>query len=365
VIHVIARCNDGGPVRVIREIARGLPAPGWRHTVLAGHTAEDEPDVGHLLETAGAELVRIPSLARRIDPVPDCRALWRLRREVLARRPDLIHTHTAKGGQLGRALAWLAGLPCLHTFHGHVLHGYFGTVGSALSRALERAAGLHGHLQALTPFLLRELRDRYRIGPRWRWHCLPIPVAVPAPASAPWHEELVPDLPVLGFVGRLAPVKDPLGFLAVAEAVAREVPLQVLICGDGELAAPVRKRADAAPFPCRMTGFVEPGSAYPPMTAMLITSRNEGLPLTLVEAAGNGVPVVAPAVGGLRDCGDGAIITRRRVDDLATAIRRLLVDPAARETRIAVGRHFAARFAPARIIPRYGALYARLSSATA
>ncbi len=361
VAHVIARLNNGGPARVLAALIPALCDLGIRCTVLHGHTAANEQDVGDLLRAAGVELVPVTHLARRIRPAADLIAAAGLLVHLRRLAPDLLHTHTAKAGTLGRVVAAITGRPVLHTFHGHVLHGYFGPLGSALARWQERLCAPLGHLHALTPSQLGELCDRYRIGPARRWRCLPIPVTPVTPLPAPWHAELEPGVPVVGFLGRLTAVKDPHLFLDVLDHLRRRLPVQGLICGDGELLPEVRARIAGEGLPCRCSGFVPAGEALAAMDLLVMTSRNEGLPVTAIEAAGAGVPVVAPPVGGLRDLGRAALLAPRAPTALAAACARLMTDTRLHRRRTAAARALAAELTPARLAPCYAALYRRLA----
>jgi glycosyltransferase involved in cell wall biosynthesis len=296
IVHLIARPNDGGPVRVLAELGRALAARGHRATVLCGACADDEPDRADLLTAAGLAVERVPGLGRAVAPWRDARALAALPARLAALAPDVIHTHTAKAGALGRLAARCAHRPCLHTFHGHVLRGHLPRWGERLARHAEALlAGTH-HLHAPTPTLVRDLAARFRLGRPARWHALPVPVPPMAVARTPR-----PERARVLFLGRLAPVKDAALFLDVLRLVARALPAQGIVCGDGPERAAVTGRAAALGCPVALRGFVPAAAALAEADVLVLTSRHEGQPLTVVEAAAAGVPVVAPPVGGLAD----------------------------------------------------------------
>jgi glycosyltransferase involved in cell wall biosynthesis len=355
IVHLIARLNDGGPARVIASLARELGARGHRVSVLAGDCADGEPDASALVRAAGAAVERVPGLGRRLAPWDDLRALAAIRRRLRALAPDVVHTHTAKAGALGRPLCRLLGLPCLHTYHGHVLSGYFSPARSRLVAAGERLLAGNAWHQALTAGQRDDLQRRARIGRARRWTVLPVPVA-PLAAQAPaWPVAAGP--PVVGFLGRLAPVKDIGLWLETVALLAAHGAVRGLVCGEGVERAAAERRA--AGLPIRFTGQVPAGMALAAMDVLLLTSRNEGLPLAAVEAGGLGVPVVAPAVGGLADLArQGALESApRSAAALAAAVARVLADPELRRRRCAAGRALAAALAPAALAPRYEALY--------
>jgi glycosyltransferase involved in cell wall biosynthesis len=360
VLHVIARLNDGGPARVIASLARALPQV--RQSVVHGACGDDERDASALVRDAGAALWSEPCLGRRLSPLADARALAAVAGRIRALDPSVVHTHTAKAGALGRVVCALSGRPCLHTYHGHVLHGYAGPLASALAGAAERALGSLGWNHALTQGQLEELHRHHRIGRRQRWRVLPPPVAPIIPVArgaSAWHAGLVPGRAVLLFLGRLVAVKDPLLWLEVLGQIDRQFPVQGLMCGDGPDRQLIAQAAARAGVPVLLTGTVPAAEALGAADLLLMTSRNEGLPLAAVEAAGAGVPVVAPAVGGLADLigWGGAEGAHRHPAALSQACVRMLCDRVARERRIAAARVVAERLDPRALAPAYARLY--------
>src|SRR5262249_42208325 len=129
IVRVIARLNVGGPARHVILLARGLAAYGYETTLVTGMPEGAEGDMTHLAEEARVRVVRVPTLSRSVHPLRDPRALADLTRVIRAERPDIVHTHTAKAGALGRLAARALGVPhIVHTFHGHVFEGYFSPV---------------------------------------------------------------------------------------------------------------------------------------------------------------------------------------------------------------------------------------------
>jgi glycosyltransferase involved in cell wall biosynthesis len=305
IVHVVARLNDGGPARVIAALGRAHAEAGHEVLVLAGACAADERDVGDLLTVP---LERVPGLGRAVGPLSDLRAFATLRRRLAELAPDVVHTHTAKAGVLGRLACRLLGQPCLHTYHGHVLHGYWSRPVHAALAAAERACAGNAWHQALTPGQLVELRDRHRIGRAARWVWLPPPVPAVAVRAAAWHAGLPSDLPRVLWLGRFAPVKDPFLWLATVAELNRHRPVHAVMCGDGALRTAAEARARELGVQATWTGFVPAGEALAVADLLLMTSRNEGMPLSAVEAAGAGVPVVAPAVGGLADAARWGVV---------------------------------------------------------
>ncbi len=351
IVHLVARLNDGGPARVIAALAAAHRAAGHEVRVLAGACGTDERDIGEAVLPGLVESVA--GLGRSVAPLADLRALLALRARLRELAPDVVHTHTAKAGALGRLLCRSLGLPCLHTYHGHVLHGYWARpVHAAFAWAERRCAGNAWH-QALTPSQLVELRDRHGIGRRARWRWLPPPVALVAPRPAAWHADLSGDRPRVLWLGRLAPVKDPGLWLETVAALNAIRPVHAVLCGDGALRAQAQAQAARLGVTATWTGFVPAAEALGCADLLLMTSRNEGLPLSAIEAAGAGVPVVAPTVGGLVDAARWGLIqpADRTPQALAAACAAVLAAPRPRPHPLALA------LAGPKLPARYLALY--------
>src|SRR5205823_13960894 len=142
IVRVIARLNMGGPALHVAYLTAGLRERGYDTTLVAGSLARGEDSMAFVADARDVDVVRIDELSREISPLRDLLATLRLARLIRRERPDILHTHTAKAGTVGRVAALLAGRRkppiVVHTFHGHVLRGYFGPVRSLLFRLLER-----------------------------------------------------------------------------------------------------------------------------------------------------------------------------------------------------------------------------------
>ena len=357
VVHVIGRLNVGGPARLVTELARA----GERTVVAAGAVQDGEVELADL---AGVELHRIPGLGRKVRPTDDARALASLVALLRAQRPAVVHTHTAKGGALGRVAAVPARVPArVHTFHGHLLHGYFEARTTAAVVAVERA------LAALTDRLVA-------VGERVRDDLLaagigrPEQYAVIAPGvelgPLPRREDaraalgLPGDVPVVAYVGRLAGIKRP---ERVVE-VARRVPDALfVVVGDGAARAGLQAEA---PSNVRFLGWRDDvETVWAAADLALLTSDNEGMPVTLVEAALAGLPAVTTDVGSagevVLDGVTGAVVATD-VEALSEAVGNVLGDE---DLRRAQGRAAAERahelFSVARMLQAHRELYADLT----
>ena len=373
VVHLIARLNDGGPARAIHALVDALVASGssCRITVLAGACGADERDLTPQLRAGGITVTLIPALMRPVSPWGDLRAFLAIRRQLRHLAPDLVHTHTAKAGALGRLACRSLGIPCLHTYHGHVLQGYFSPGVSQLVAMAERLLAGDAHHHALTASQHRDLHLHARIGRRARWHVAALPIPMVQPREALWQRGLRPGVPVIGFLGRLTAIKDGmlwLEMLAQAQAqsqaqsqaqVEHRTAVQGLICGDGDQRPALEARSRELGVTVLFTGFVPAGEALAAMAVLVMTSRNEGLPFAAVEAAGAGVLVVAPRVGGLRDWIDrgGAVGAPRTAPGLARAVVALLADPVRSARQRARAQALAGGLAPGHIGAGYERIY--------
>jgi glycosyltransferase involved in cell wall biosynthesis len=331
-----------------------------------------------LAEREGARMEHVPSLGPSLRPDRDALALARIARIARSFRPDIVHTHTAKAGFIGRvaALAALRPRPVIvHTFHGHVLEGYFGPARSRLYRVLE--AALARRSDRLVGVSEATVDDLVRLGvaKRERFRVIPLgldlePFADPDEAAG---QELRRSLGigdadvVVTFVGRLVAIKQ-VDLLLRGFARARAgAPLRLLVVGDGEL----RSRLEALSRELGIDRGVEflgyrrdlPAIAAATDIAAL-TSANEGTPVSLIEAAAAGRPAVASRVGGVPDVvtsESGVLVAPGDVEGLAAALSRLATDPNLRTRMGATARERTLqRFSASRLVADVEALYEEL-----
>ena len=292
VVHVIARMNVGGPAAILVELLEHLPG----QSLLTGEVEAGESD--HLaLRSPGTPFHRVPGLGRSPRPGDDLRALAHLTRELRHRRPDVVHTHTAKAGTLGRLAARAARVPgVVHPFHGHVLHGYF-------SPAVTRAVVTTERVLATTTDRIVAVGEQVRddllaagIGRLSQYAVIPPGIAVRNPPSRAEAKGLLGlSGPVVSTVGRLIPIKRPDRLLRVARLLP---DVTFLVAGEGPLHEQSRRDA---PDNVRFLGWrgdVE--IIHAASDVALLTSDNEGMPVTLIEAALCGTPAVSTDVGRAR-----------------------------------------------------------------
>jgi glycosyltransferase involved in cell wall biosynthesis len=339
VLHVIARMNVGGPALEISELMRGLDPRAVSQRLVTGYCAEDEAD---FLQTQAPDVVatRIPGLGRSIRPGDDALALARLIELIRASKPDIVHTHTAKAGVLGRVAARLAatGTRIVHTHHGHLLHGYFSPRKSQVVVEIERAlARVTDHMVAVGDRVRDDLLAA-GVGSPDRFTVIHSGVrlgALPDRSVARHSLGLPDDGVVVAVVGRITGIKRP-DRLADVVALLRSsgVPVHVVVAGGGDLEATLAARVAQDDLPVTMLGWrSDLESILAAADIALLTSDNEGTPLSLVQAGLAGIPAAATDVGSVAEVvehGVTGILCPPSAPELAAAVHRLAADPGLR-----------------------------------
>lgn len=311
VLRVIARLNVGGPAIHATLLTDRVNPARFVTTLVAG---SEEAGEANYLELHGRSMpvLILPDLGREIRPLSDVRTVWRLMQIIRRERPHIVHTHTAKAGALGRLAAILCGVPIVvHTYHGHVLRGYFSPAKTAVYRAIERLLALGtDRLLTVTDRVGQELQA-LGVGRPAQYRTLPLgfdlsPLLVAERRRGELRAELqVGDAPLVGIVARLVPIKAHEVFLAMAVRVRQAYPTAVfLIVGDGELRAALEQRAGELGLTgaVRFLGWrADIDRLYADIDVVALTSRNEGSPVALIEAMAAGAPVVSTEVGGVAD----------------------------------------------------------------
>jgi len=324
----------------------------------------------------------LPQLRRELSPVDDYFAFRRVLAILRDFRPQIVHTHMAKAGAIGRAAAAVhnrLAAPAdrariVHTYHGHVLEGYFSPAKTAIFVGLERQlARSTDRIVAISPAIRDELLTEHRIGRGDQYRVIPLGfdlsamAAVDDPARAAARQSLgiSPSAHVVSTVGRLTAIKQHQLFLETARLVANADPAAIfLIAGDGELrgALETATRDFGLTDRVRFLGWRRDlATIYGASDVFLLTSRNEGTPVALIESLAAGVPGVSTDVGGVKDVIDANTGALAPVDDaagLASAVQRLIADPVLRKTMGERGRaSVLARYGLDRLVNDVDALY--------
>ncbi len=303
--RVITRLNIGGPARHV-SILTARCGPEFAGVLLAGDPEGREGSMAGEAGRIGLSVIHVPHLRRPVSPVADLQAFVWLFRYFRREKPAIVATHTAKAGTLGRLAAALAGVPVIvHTFHGHVLDGYFGRFTTSFFLQVERWLGrLTTEFIAISPEVAADL-DRLKIG-RGKTTIVRLGLELQyllTPETGRLRADLgLPaGVPLVGIVGRLVPIKALDLFLEAAALVAAEHPeAHFAIVGDGELwdwlHAEVGRRGLAERV--HLTGWRRDLAAvYGDLDMVVCCSLNEGTPVSLIEAAAAGRPVIGTQVG--------------------------------------------------------------------
>jgi len=381
ILRVIARLNMGGPALHVSYLTAGLRERGYDTTLVAGTLARGEDSMSFVADARDVDVVRIDELGREISPLRDLVATLRLARLIRRERPDILHTHTAKAGTVGRVAALLAGRRAppivVHTFHGHVLRGYFGPLRSGLFRLLERwLAARTTALIAVSP----QVRDdlvALGVAPPERFVVIRLGIELDERVAAEQNGRaesrrylgIASDRFAVGWIGRMTAVKRTDDVL-VAFRRLRDDGVDAVLCmvGDGPDRPELERRAHELGV-IRDTLFLgyqeDVAPFYAAFDALVLPSSNEGTPVSAIEALAAGRPVVATRVGGVPDVvqegQDGFLVDPGATDDLADRLARLARDPALRERMGGAGRErVLPRYAVARLIDDVDRLYRSL-----
>jgi glycosyltransferase involved in cell wall biosynthesis len=365
ILRVIARLNMGGPALHVAYLSAGLRERGYETTLVAGTLARGEDSMAFVADELGVRVEPLAELSREISPLKDVRAAFRLARLIRRERPQILHTHTAKAGAVGRLAALLAGDArppiVVHTFHGHVLRGYFDPLRTYGFRVLERLlAKASTALIAVSP----QVRDdlvALGVAPREKFAVIRLGieleerVSVNGDARAETRRLMgVPaDAFLVGWIGRMTAVKNTDEVIEALRLLHdRGVDAWLCMVGDG----PDRERLERLAHDrgvvrrCLFPGYQEHVARfYAAFDAMVLPSVNEGTPVSAIESLAARRPVVATRVGGVpdvvREGEDGFLVDVGAADALAERLERLARDP---ELRLRLGER-----GRARVLQRY------------
>jgi glycosyltransferase involved in cell wall biosynthesis len=373
--------NLGGPAHHVAALSRGLDQRGYETLLVTGRAGNGEAEHTDL---EGIRVRYLERLGPDIRPLRDLLTLLELIRVVRAFRPNIVETHTAKAGMLGRLAAVLARRQpplVIHTYHGHVLRGYFGPLKTGAFRLIERwLARLSDCLVGVSSATVEELVE-IGVAPREKFAVVPLGLdldpflALGLDREPAFREEVGAGAEevLFTFTGRLVPIKRPdLMLRSLARARRGGAAARVAVVGDGLMRPQLESLteslgcADAVDFLGYRRDLARIASGS---DAALLTSDNEGTPVALIEAAAAGRPAVSTDVGGVADIvvdGSGLLAPAGDEAALAALIAQLAAEPERRRQMGARAReHVAARFTTARLLDDIQALYSRLLSGTA
>lgn len=403
VLRIINRFNLGGPTHNAGYLSRYLPAD--YETLLVGGSEESgEESSGHILRSMGLEPLVLPEMQREVAPWRDRTAYRRIKQLIREFKPDIVHTHAAKAGAVGRMAAADLGVKAVvHTFHGHVFHSYFGPLRTAVYKNVERYLARRSHaIVAISDRQKNELVTEHRICPAEKVTVVPLGFDLSKfqddrPAKRALFRQvygLEEDEVAVGIIGRLVPVKNHALFLEVARSVVGNSDRKVrfFIVGDGEereyLGALVHQLGlQAVQGPNFHGSGLAHGAGSGPrveratvtftswlkevdvvnagLDIVMLTSLNEGTPVSLIEAQAANRPVLSTRVGGVENVVQegrtGILCPSGDAQALSAGLLRMVEDERLRERMGAGGwDHVRERYHYSRLIADMDALYRRL-----
>ena len=336
VMQVIARMNVGGPAVLVADLMRNFDPGVVKAVLVTGFCDENESD--YLDEVAkDVKAVRIPGLGRSISPLGDVNAFFLLIKEIRKFKPDVIHTHTAKAGVLGRIAGLLAAPTAkrVHTFHGHLLHGYFSKGKTKLVILVEKFLALITYrIIAIGNSVKKDLVDA-GIGRDSRYEVIfpgLQPLKVSSKEAAKKSLGLESSKTYLVFVGRLTQIKRPDRLLEIARHLNMNNPdSQILVAGAGELLDPIMSKSESEGLPMTFLGWRNDIELLLSAADIaILCSDNEGIPLTLIQASQAGLPIVSTDIGSVSDIvidGVTGYLTEVSSEALIQGISTLLENP--------------------------------------
>ena len=353
VIQIIARMNVGGPAVIVADLMRSIDSSKVEQVLITGYCDSNEADY---LETVATDIkaTRIAGLGRSVSLVSDIRAFFALVAMIKKIAPDVIHTHTAKAGVLGRLAAILAGRSAkrVHTFHGHLLHGYFSGWKVKLVIAIEKFLAKRTDVLVAVGNQVKEdllaagigKSDQYRVF----FPGLVEPKKISKDVARQQFEMDAGDIYV-AYVGRMTAIKRPDRLLnTAAEIKTRNLPVKFIVAGEGDLFEATKHDSERRELPVTFLGWRKDiGALFAASDIAILTSDNEGIPLTLIQAAQASLPIVATDVGSISDIVvhevNGYLIDSEPAA-LADALQKLAIDPVLRQIMGDAGRERTSRY---------------------
>ena len=354
ILRIIARLNIGGPALHVIILNSELDSGRYVSQLVTGIESPAEGNMYDVAEEKGVHPIVIDALGREIFFKEDFRALIKLIRLINIEKPDIVHTHTAKAGTLGRIAAKLTGVPVIiHTFHGHIFHSYFGFFKSKFFLWLERLLAKFTNVIITVGEQQRREIIQYKVAEQEKVVSIPLGLDLKPFVNTKTDPNLLRrelSLPrqtlLVGIVARLVPIKNHLCFLESARLILQNFDnVRFLIIGDGELRTYLEQKTRDLGLESRVIfmGFQHDlVKIYASLDIVTLSSFNEGLPVALIEAMAAGKPVISTNVGGVGDLildGDnGLLVPSNDPAALAEAILYLLRNPERRKMMGGAGK---------------------------
>ena len=317
----MSRLNIGGPSIQAQILAQGLDSKKFSSTTIAGQISAHEGDMTYLFDSSQVKPVILKELQREIDPFTDIKAFFKTIKIINQVKPDIVHSHMAKAGFVGRLAALIVNfisgkkIKTVHTFHGHVFRGYFSRIVSRIYILIERAmARFTDAIIAISRTQKKELVEEFKVAPQDKiriielgFNLRPFDNNGQLKGSFKKKYEIEKDNLIIGIVGRLVPIKNHRMFFEAGGKLFEDRPdlMAVLaVIGDGEL----KSKLEAYVRSQNLNGRVkfcgwekEVAPVYADLDILALTSLNEGTPVSIIEAMASSVPVIATDAGGVID----------------------------------------------------------------
>jgi glycosyltransferase involved in cell wall biosynthesis len=370
VMRIIARMNVGGPAVQVSGLMRGMNSSEFDHRLYTGFCASDEADY---LETVARDVnaIRIEGFGRRVSLGGDLKAFLSLIKEIRSFKPHVIHSHTAKAGFLGRIASIISLHPSIriHTFHGHLLNGYFGPFKRILVIFAEKILAIFTHQLLAVGDKVRQDLLTVGVGKSEKFGLMPPGLEIgklPNKKDSQEFYGLSQQAIQCAFIGRVTQIKRPDRFLdMVSEIKERGIAIEFFMAGDGELLETCRKRITHEGLPVKVLGWqsnIE--QVLSAADVVVLTSDNEGTPLSLIQAGMAMLPVVTTRVGSVPEVvldGVTGIITNLDVQEIADALEKLANSAELRAQMGASAQEFTlANFGVERLVNDHEELYKKL-----
>lgn len=403
VLQILNRFNIGGPTYNVAYLTRHMP-PEFETMLIGGLPEASEESSGHILEGMGISPVILPDLHRRISPWRDLLSYRHIKKVIKDFKPDIVHTHAAKAGAVGRMAAHELGVKAVvHTFHGHVFHSYFGPVRTSVFKGVERFLSHRtSRIIAISEKQKEELVNEHQICSADKVSVIPLGFDLDRFRQGREEKRALfrkvygvsEDDIVVAIVGRLVPVKNHALFLTALRHVQSRTGRRVrgFIVGDGEERGSIRRMSadlgistveavsfnghgfghgvNGAPIVPRadltFTGWVKDVDfVHAGADVVVLSSFNEGTPVSLIEAQAAGCPVVSTRVGGVENVvHHGRTGLLSSIDDphaFGESLLRLVEDDGLRATMRAAGwKQVGERFHYTRLVRDTAALFDEL-----
>ena len=370
VMRIIARMNVGGPAVQVSGLMRGLSTTEFDHRLYTGFCADDEADY---LNTVATDLtaLRIEGFGRRVNLSGDIKAFFSLIKEIRSFKPHVIHTHTAKAGFLGRIASIVSFHPSIrvHTFHGHLLSGYFDPFKRFLVVLTEKILAVFSNQLLAVGDKVRQDLLAAGVGTLKKFSLMPPGLQIsglPNKIASQDFYGLSSQKLQCAFIGRVTRIKRPDRFLdVVSEIDRRGLDIEFFIAGEGELLESCRARITDEDLPVKILGWQ--GNIEKVLAAadiVILTSDNEGTPLSLIQAGMSALPVVTTRVGSVPEVvldGVTGFVTDLDVPEIADALEKLAKSAQLRARMGASAQEFTlSNFGVDRLVNDHELLYKKL-----